>query len=783
MWLSERQAGQAGSASSQHREDREPSALPSNSTIDFPDFDFRALRPLDSILKEFETHCLQDASDPAPSWEACSKSAELKELACQICLSSFDGDCRADRTCWLRCGHTFHIACLGQHVRTKSKEAQEIADRELEAFSAPGFDIQELREQQKIRQCPKCGYGPVINSQCSDMMSHDASHGQGSDRVTNSCGKCGFFAANWEAWEVWNPAAPWSAALCPLCKGSCCLDTECIPNVLACFQKTDDFLEALPQKLYDSMGLAADLVTLLSLQPGFLEGSFASHASLVLESTYSLWCRPQRLQAFLAEGPLHAILVDAQLRLQEHYRTVDKYCVAGDIPNYEHSSLTYQMSIGASLHCTWFENQLLAEQEMLTETSAVIGARVCRGPQWCSGLADGCGAGTVVKVIAAMGGAVVDVEWDSGCRGIYSAGMLAPMREGNFDKQRRFELALCQDKEASPTNSEPSWMQALVRQICDMCAAESANPQECVHELTDEIFQAKRDHQGAAMLLCCVGYKKDWLPSSMANKLEKPWLSPDISDAPAHSQAALGVLVGSVAHSHSYRPRAVRQKLLASRKVALLQLGVDIRHFPDFSLDPDTEEVSRLHNLMLFMQTSGSCWRCDEAQPLFGVLLKELVQQQPVQAPVQNPLPPFATPPYGSGLLNFMPPWAMPAAQTFPQQLQRPDHYWPAGLAGWQAQFPGPPAAQAQMRVVFAELPRRIAPHGLAAPPQDRHGPMRATMWGEDGDDGGMAAMIRRGRMAARDERRMAAGLAPRFIERRYGEAEGGGDGIAEWRP
>merc|ERR1712241_274365 len=132
------------------------------------------------------------------------------------------------------------------------------------------MSIPELQERRRIRQCPQCGYGPVINTQCSDMVSHDAQRGSAQDRATNSCGKCGFFAERFESWRVWRPEQAWAAASCPLCKASCQLSPLSIVDVKTRFAHARKFLDELPGELHKSMELAADLVTIFAFQKGFL---------------------------------------------------------------------------------------------------------------------------------------------------------------------------------------------------------------------------------------------------------------------------------------------------------------------------------------------------------------------------------------------------------------------------------------------------------------------------------------------------------------------------------
>merc|ERR1712241_366525 len=127
------------------------------------------------------------------------------------------------------------------------------------------------------------------------MVGHDAQRGRAEDRATNSCGRCGFFAEQFESWRVWRPEQPWAAASCPLCKASCQLSPLSIVDVKSRFEHARKFLDDLPEKLHKSMELAADLVIIFAFQESFLSRASAWLSWGILEKVYALWQDPEHL--------------------------------------------------------------------------------------------------------------------------------------------------------------------------------------------------------------------------------------------------------------------------------------------------------------------------------------------------------------------------------------------------------------------------------------------------------------------------------------------------------
>jgi hypothetical protein len=68
------------------------------------------------------------------------------------------------------------------------------------------------------RMCGGCGYGPVDHEACADLTAHHGEPGRGirdsatgtavrSNRIDNSCPRCGWFAEHIDQWPMWNGVA------------------------------------------------------------------------------------------------------------------------------------------------------------------------------------------------------------------------------------------------------------------------------------------------------------------------------------------------------------------------------------------------------------------------------------------------------------------------------------------------------------------------------------------------------------------------------------------------
>lgn len=463
------------------------------------------------------TQTLDAAAAAAAAAASRSAAAEIGPTCC-ICLDPLSASCcSTDRplagsagdvpklptVCTLRCGHRFHTGCLSSHIATKTREAIEKVETELEPFMAAGLDIAVLRQQQRVRQCPRCGYGPVINQNCNDMTRHDAALGHGDGRTTNSCGKCGFFSECWEDWAVWDPAAPFTAALCPICKDACRVIVPQLSELQACFEEANRLLDALPGRLMRSLGLAVDFAVLLVQVRTELRGcTRALHEEDFegLDSVIALGLVPEYFEGLLAGVLRH--LLEERLTLEQRLQ-VQRQSVA----------------------------QRAAEQgERLTGTNAAPGVRVHRGPDWPGGFEDECGVGRVIRVIASESGALVDVQWDSGCSGLYQAG--EGFSGGSTLPSIRHQLALEPSSETL-AGDEPglvSACEALNRSILD-CVLAGGSVRKPREEWIKEAVEKRRQ---SALLLCCI---EDKLPRCVARSLGKPW-----SEASAEAAGLTGRL-------------------------------------------------------------------------------------------------------------------------------------------------------------------------------------------------------------------------------------------------
>lgn len=227
------------------------------------------------------------------------------------------------------CGHRFHLTCLSRHIQEKCRKADSDtvaelrrADANLELQGAArrsalefGGSLPEMHAAGRIRRCPRCHYGPVLNAQCFDMRSHDADRGSGTGRTTNSCPSCGFFSSSWSDWLVWGAADSMSAARCPLCRGACRIRPEDVPGFQARFQEMDQLVSDCAQlpgrllALFSALRLAPE-------RPG--HATTLEHYSGELDDAPGCSLR-------LLHGPLRNLL---QRRLAAANR-VDSSCASG----------------------------------------------------------------------------------------------------------------------------------------------------------------------------------------------------------------------------------------------------------------------------------------------------------------------------------------------------------------------------------------------------------------------------------------------------------------------
>jgi len=180
--------------------------------------------------------------------------------SCSICLNTAcDGQFK---TAWvhLSCRHTFHICCLGASIKARCREVQENIKAEVERRvdgmqldaearrsilgSSAQFTDMQIRGQ--IRQCPKCHYGPVLNSNCDDLQAHDAERGTGPERTTNRCPHCDFFSCSWSDWEIWTLGDFSKILKCPNCR----CDFSIADDALAQMERAKSELKQLLQDMH-----------------------------------------------------------------------------------------------------------------------------------------------------------------------------------------------------------------------------------------------------------------------------------------------------------------------------------------------------------------------------------------------------------------------------------------------------------------------------------------------------------------------------------------------------
>jgi len=160
-------------------------------------------------------------------------SAEL----CAICLEPMlcsvaglsAGDKCLQKVCMplrLKCGHSFHIApCLARYVQFSTVRVKEEVDRLLEQRRLVQQVLPAVAgTADRLRQCPRCGYGPVLNRHCGDLQSHDRRRGPRGEldpnATTNECGNCHFYSDAWSDWEEWSPTNYRAVLRCPLCRSA-----------------------------------------------------------------------------------------------------------------------------------------------------------------------------------------------------------------------------------------------------------------------------------------------------------------------------------------------------------------------------------------------------------------------------------------------------------------------------------------------------------------------------------------------------------------------------------
>jgi hypothetical protein len=359
------------------------------------------------------------------------------------------------------------------------------------------------------------------------------------------------------------------------------------------------------------MTLAAALAALLALQESCIHkgtGFGKNHINLkeraILEKVNSLWLDPERLHDLL-DGPCRK-----PLERLEHFLS--------------NAGLRSLLEKGTS--CIDWSNvdwsNFGSDDEVLTCENASIGMRVCRGPHWRGGAEDGHGAGTVVGMHASKAGAAVEVEWDTHCKGRYSAGLLSC-----------FELTLCPPDFAK----KEDWASTLKSEICEVvvAAALHIDPDESFDALMAKISGTWEDMRYAAMLLCPM---KDTLPDAVVHKLGEPWLARPFLHTAIDVNSYLDV---------SLQPRKLHQQLLDGRLDLIQRLGFTwslMRLAVPFQERLDMEESASSQKLLSFKQIFGRgplpIWLQDTPIPLLDKLIRSLVcDSRPFQNAPQGSMP------------------------------------------------------------------------------------------------------------------------------------------------
>ena len=60
------------------------------------------------------------------------------------------------------------------------------------------------RNENKVYQCPECGYGPIIRNNCYNLLTHHGQQRHGEGRASNACPSCKFFSADASNWDPWD---------------------------------------------------------------------------------------------------------------------------------------------------------------------------------------------------------------------------------------------------------------------------------------------------------------------------------------------------------------------------------------------------------------------------------------------------------------------------------------------------------------------------------------------------------------------------------------------------
>jgi len=109
-----------------------------------------------------------------------------------------------------KAGHHLTLSlrhCVPVTLAVNLRAEREQRQRERQAI----MELERRRQEQEVirdrpvrqRMCPRCGVGPVVNFECSNLASHNTVRGLFSNG-TNACPGCNFFSSKWQDWAEWD---------------------------------------------------------------------------------------------------------------------------------------------------------------------------------------------------------------------------------------------------------------------------------------------------------------------------------------------------------------------------------------------------------------------------------------------------------------------------------------------------------------------------------------------------------------------------------------------------
>mmetsp|Transcript_35749 Transcript_35749/g.83723 ORF Transcript_35749/g.83723 Transcript_35749/m.83723 type:complete len:707 (-) Transcript_35749:87-2207(-) len=141
------------------------------------------------------------SAEPSPALGSAEPADEDELQRCSLCFGHITDSESSRMSCGcnplagavlrLQCSHSFHADCFAKLVgssarTTKERVEAELLAREAEMGLSPETSsrllgdrsLATLREAGSLRQCPQCGYGPVLNRECNDMAAHHRDPGE-----------------------------------------------------------------------------------------------------------------------------------------------------------------------------------------------------------------------------------------------------------------------------------------------------------------------------------------------------------------------------------------------------------------------------------------------------------------------------------------------------------------------------------------------------------------------------------------------------------------------------